>query len=201
MKKINIFSLVTGILGALCIAFAVATIVIAVNQPANEGSIGIIGGADDAFLRDVLIILLVRSWQFIAILLGVALILTSLFTAIFKKTTENCLTIKTSVTAILISAMFAVVVYSFSCFYPAMVIGSLHWHPVAYPCHIAAFVIALVALVILIAQYCFKFRKAKPSAKGVIIDILTAIVYVPFMYFAFIKFTQVLSRIVNIILS
>ena len=200
MKKINIFSLITGIIGVGCIASFVIPVIVALVNQSQSNSIGIIGGGDNPTMNFILS-RLVGTWQGLCFMLGVPLILTSLFTVIFKKTTANCLTVKTSVTAILISAMFAVVVYSFSCFYPAMVIGSLHWHPVAYPCHIAAFVIALVALVILIAQYCFKFRKAKPSAKGVIIDILTAIVYMPFMYFAFIKFTKVLSLIANVILS
>ena len=201
MKKINIFSLVTGILGALCIAFAVATIVIAVNQPANEGSIGIIGGADTDILLLFAIEVFISSWQFVALLFGVALILTSLFTAIFKKTTENCLTIKTSVTAVIVSALCAVTVYCAGTVYKLIKFNSIDARPVAFPCCLVAGIIAIVGLIVLLALYIFKFRKAKPSAKGVIIDLLTVAVYAPGMHFAFGKFVVILSWAVNVILS
>lgn len=199
MKKINIFSLVTGILGALCLLVAAIPIILVLTKFGGANDIGVIGGADTPTAIHVAYVVM-DGWPVLALWLGVPLILTSLFTVIFKKTTANCLTVKTSVTAILISAMCGAGAFSCMQLFLMNLFGADE-NPVAYPCFKAAAVIAIVAFVFLVAQYCFKFRKAKPSAKGVIIDILTAIVYVPFMYFAFIKFTQVLSLIVNVILS
>ena len=200
MKKLNLFSLITGIIGAVNLLYVVATIIFMLCGTPS-GSIGIIGGADTDILLLFAIEVFISSWQFVALLFGVALILTSLFTAIFKKTTENCLTIKTSVTAVIVSALCAVTVYCAGTVYKLIKFNSIDARPVAFPCCLVAGIIAIVGLIVLLALYIFKFRKAKPSAKGVIIDLLTVAVYAPGMHFAFGKFVNILSWAVNVILS
>ena len=200
MKKLNLFSLITGILGAVNLLYVVATIIFMLCGTPS-GSIGIIGAADSDILLSFAIGVFISSWQFVALLFGVALILTSLFTAIFKKTTENCLTIKTSLTAVIVSALCAVTVYCAGTVYKLIKFNAIDARPVAFPCCLVAGIIAIVGLIVLLALYIFKFRKAKPSAKGVIIDLLTVAVYAPCMYFAFGKFVNILSWAVNVILS
>ena len=200
MKKINIFSLVTGILGALCLLVAAIPIILVLTNFGGANDIGVIGGADTPTAIHVAYVVM-DGWPVLALWLGVPLILTSLFTAIFKKTTENCLTIKTSVTAILISALCAVTVYCAGTVYKLIKFNSIDARPVAFPCCLVAGIIAIVGLIVLLALYIFKFRKAKPSAKGVIIDLLTVAVYAPGRHFAFGKFVNILSWAVNVILS
>lgn len=203
MKKINLFSLITGIIGAANLLNVVATIIFMLCRTPS-GSIGIIG-ASDSDISDMLLSfaigVFISSWQFVSLLFGVALILTSLFTAIFKKTTENCLTIKTSLTAVIGSALCAVTVYCAGTVYKLIKFNSIDARPVAFPCCLVVGIIAIVGLIVLLALYIFKFRKAKPSAKGVIIDLLTVAVYAPGMHFAFGKIVNILSWVVNVILS
>ena len=200
MKKLNLFSLVTGIIGALCIVFAVATIVIAVNQPANEGSIGIIGGVDTPTINFIMSCL-VGTWQGLCFMLGVPLVLTALFAIIFKKTVSNHCSLKTTITALLISAMVGAEAGCFiNCFLIAAT-GQMHKHPIQYPWSVAGTTVAFVAILGLLALYIFKLRVKNPRGKGIAIDMLTAAVYFPSMFLAFLHFAEWLSWAVNVILS
>ena len=152
MKKINIFSLITGIIGAVNLSYVVATIIFMLCRTPS-GSIGIIGAADSDILLSFAIGVFISSWQFVALLFGVALILTSLFTAIFKKTTENCLTIKTSLTAVIVSALCAVTVYCAGTVYKLIKFNAIDARPVAFPCCLVAGIIAIVGLIVLLALY------------------------------------------------
>ena len=199
MKKSNLFSLITGILGVGCISlFAIPVILVLVN-PAQSSSLAIIGGADTPTINFIMSCL-VGTWQGLCFMLGVPLVLTALFAIIFKKTVSNHCSLKTTITALLISAMAGAEAGCFiNCFLIAAM-GKVHEHPVKFPWSVAGSIIAFVATLLLLALYIF-VRTKKPSGKGIAIDMLTAAVYFPFMFLAFLHFAEWLTWAANIILS
>lgn len=197
MKKSNLFSLITGILGVGCISlFAIPVIFVLVN-PAQSSSLGIIGGADTPTINFIMSCL-VGTWQGLCFMLGVPLVLTALFAIIFKKTVSNHCSLKTTITALLISAMAGAEAGCFiNCFLIAAM-GQMHKHPIQYPWSVAGTTVAFVAILGLLALYIFKLRAKKPSGKGVVIDMLTAAVYFPFMFLAFLHFAEWLTWAANL---
>lgn len=200
MKKINIFSLVTGIIGVLCILVAAIPIILVLTNFGGANDIGIIGGADTPTINFIMSCL-VGTWQGLCFMLGVPLVLTALFAIIFKKTVSNHCSLKTTITALLISAMVGAEAGCFiNCFLIAAT-GQMHKHPIQYPWSVAGTTVAFVAILGLLALYIFKLRAKNPSGKGIAIDMLTAAVYFPFMFLAFLHFAEWLTWAVNVILS
>lgn len=199
MKKINIFSLITGIIGVGCIASFVIPVIVALVNQSQSNSIGIIGGGDNPTMNFILS-RLVGTLPGLAFLLGVPLVLSSIFALIFKKTVSNCCSLKTTILSVLISAMVSAGFFCFiNCFLIAA-LGEVHEYPRQYPWSVAGNIIAFVATLLLLALYIF-MRTKKPSGKGVIIDILTVAIYVPFMFLVFANFVEWLTWVANVVLS
>lgn len=141
-------------------------------------AIGIIGGADgDNAISVTNSIILLNNSLHILKLIGGALILCGLFCLIFNKTVkENC-TLKTSGISLAISAVTALGLYCATTFALCFVMTHPSKHPIALPASIIIGILCLIALILLLRIYC-KQRKEKPSAKGIVIDILFAVIYI-----------------------
>lgn len=142
----------------------------------------IIGGADKPtwfFLQHQLYGLPVTL-----ILFGAAMVLSALTCLVFFKTVAKYCTVKTSCAALSLSAVASV---GLGCALLAMAMiafGKPSSYPIRLPISIMVGTLAFLAFVILCCLY-FKWRKVHPSGKGVLLDVLTAIVYFPVFFFGF----------------
>ena len=62
--------------------------------------------------------------------------------------------------------------------------GEMSKHPIEYPVSVLLGIVCFFAFVVLIAVY-LKLRKTNWSIKGLIIDILTSIIYLPTFFYIF----------------
>lgn len=146
----------------------------ALRMPA-PGTAGIIGGADGPTYK-----FLMYNWlhglPLVFVLFGVALVVTALFCFLFRKTVRKCCHWQTSLTALSLSAVGgAGLVCALECFTIAA-LSSPTRYPVAYPLSLAGGSVALVVFLVLIAWY-FAQRSKRWSFRGVVIDVLTSILY------------------------
>ncbi len=191
LKKFSITALVAGLI------FVILSIIIPfimINDYIDQnGSIGIIGGADTPTIHFIM-------WQmfggyFIYILiLGILLTLSGSFCLIFGKTIlENC-SLRTTVISLLISVFGA---QGLVCFLNWFIIVSFHEmskSPIAYPLNITLGIISLLALIIFIYFY-IKARKENLKIKGIVIDILTSIITLPIFFLSGIEIYALLKQI------
>ncbi len=193
MKKIRLYALISLILGfLLIISSIVIPIILISNYTASNGSVGIIGGADSPtwfFLFYKL------NGQFTLIpILGIILFLAGLFCLIFTKTVlQNC-TIKSTSLALIISLFGS---SGFVCVLIwCVIIGfdPISNHPISYPASIAGGVLSLLAFIISIVFY-IKSRKRNLKLIGILIDVLTAALTLPFFIFLFIIIYNFLSSL------
>lgn len=177
MKKISTIVLIIGI--TLFIIGFILPLISFVFYTAQNGSVGIIGGADGPTAIYLTSTLLFNKHS-VVWLYGVAFIISSLFCLIFEKTLKKSCSIKTSGISLSISAIISLGIYCFFCFISCFIMTHPNKHPIIFPTSIILGILSFVALIILINFY-VKARKEKPSVKGIIIDILFVITFlVPF---------------------
>ncbi len=182
--KLKRISLLTLLIGAILSIVGVIVPFIALqNYTSQNGAIGIIGGADTPTL-EFLVMRIMNGWPFVAILFGVALIVSALFCLIFSKTIKNNCNIKTTAFSFVLSAVGAAGLVCALLWFSVVSFDEMSKHPIAYPVSIILGIVCFFAFIVLIAVY-LKMRKKNWSIKGLIIDVLTSIIYLPSSFFLF----------------
>lgn len=120
------------------------------------------------------------SWRHLLLLFGCALMLCGLFCFIFTKTVKNSLNFSTTVISLLISGMCS---GGFYCFLVLALLENHSKHPITYPVGMSLLLISFFSLPALLRAY-FAIRQKHCSIKGIIIDILTSIIFMPSIFFA-----------------
>lgn len=182
--KLKIFALILLLVGCLLLG-AVIGLPLLVQEGA-QGAVTIIGGADwptTQYLLDRLM----HSVNGCLLLWGIALSLTGLFCLIFTKTVKTHCTVKTSAIALgasLVTAAgvtFGLILFSVAITVAAF--GGASQYPVRVPVSVVMGTLCFLAFVGLMALYC-RCRKEKRSAAGVVLDVVTGILYLPAFFYA-----------------
>lgn len=152
---------------------------------ASGGSVGIIGGADLPSMT-FLTWQLLNGWPVALISIGITLIISAVFCLVFSKTVKVHCGLTTSIISLSLSAVGGLGVFCVFWWYAIVVFHEMSKHPIEYPVSVILGLLCFFAFVALIVMYCI-LRIKKWSFKGVIIDILTSIVWLPtfFLIFAF----------------
>lgn len=181
MRKIKKYSSIVLILGLTLVLMSVLVPIIKIsNYTAQNGSIGIIGGADTPTLLFLLRYYFGDGLLFLFIL-GLTLFLCGVFCLVFGRAVINNCTLKTTALSLIISLLGASGLSCFFIWYSIVVFHEMSTHPVAYPCSIFAGLLSLIAFVTAIVFYT-RARKNNLKPKGIIIDILTSIIALPILF-------------------
>lgn len=178
LKKLSIIGLVVGALAILA-GFGIPALTVLLSDLGGH-SIGIIGGADlptfeFVFWREEICVTLVA--------LGIPLVLTSLFCLIFPNFVRENFSIKTTALALGISATGCLGLWCVLECLAILAFASPSEHPIAYPASIIVGVLSLILFIILFALYC-KARKGEVKIVGIILDVLTGALFLPFFFLA-----------------
>lgn len=180
LSGIGVFLL--GFVGPVCLE-------IAMHGP----STGIVGGADGPTYWFILS-RLYDGWPIALILLGISVVISSGFCLLFSKTVNKHCNIKTSAISLGLSGVGAAgLVCALWCFAIVMFDGSSKF-PIEYPVSISLGVLCFLAFILLIGLY-FMVRGKNWSIIGVIIDVLTSIVYLPAFFWIISYVYEGFSRI------
>ena len=192
--KLKQISLLTLLVGALfSIIGAIVPFIALQNYPFENGAVGIIGGADTPTYEFV-VFRIMDGWPFVAVLFGITLIFSALFCLIFSKTVKNNCNMKTTVLSLGLSAVGAAGLVCVCIWFVTVAFGEISKYPIKYPASVLLGSLCFFAFVVLIAVY-FKVRKTNWSIKGIIIDVLTSIIYLPAFFFAFSYLYEFLDRV------
>ena len=181
MKKISLLTLLTGAL--FSIIGVIVPFITLQNYTSQNGAVGIIGGADTP-TYEFLVFRIMNGWPFVAILFGITLIISALFCLIFSKTVKNYCNIKTTALSLGLSAVGAAGLVCAFLWFTIVSFGEMSKHPIEYPISVSLGILCFFAFIVLIAIY-LKLRKINWSIKGLCIDILTSVIYLPTFFFAF----------------
>ena len=181
LKQISLLTLLTGAL--FSIIGVIVPFITLQNYTSQNGAIGIIGGADTPTYEFV-VFRIMNGCLFIAILFGITLIVSALFCLIFSKTVKNNCNIKTTALSLGLSAVGAAGLVCAFLWFSIVSFGEMSKHPIEYPVSVLLGIISFFGFIVLIALY-LKTRKTNWSIKGLIIDVLTSIIYLPTFFFAF----------------
>ncbi|MBE6797656.1 MAG: hypothetical protein E7531_04895 [Ruminococcaceae bacterium] len=189
--KLRRSSLWVLFLGCSFLLFGLTPIIYSKIHTANSGYIGIIGGAEVPNYKLMLFFLL-DSLPFILISLGIALIVSAAFCLLFQNAAKTHCNISTSIISAGLSAIGALGLIFVFLWFSIVSFGEMSKHPIEYPLSILLGVFCLLAFFVLIIVY-IKMRKSNWSIKGIIIDISTSIIYLPFFFLTFINFIERIS--------
>ncbi len=181
LKQISLLTLLAGVL--FSITGVIVPFILLQNYISKNGPIAIIGGADMP-TTNFIVFRIMNGWPFVAILFGITLIVSALFCLIFSKTVKNNCNIKTSALSLGLSAVGALGLVCAFLWFTIVSFGEMSKHPISYPTSIILGMICFFVFIILIALY-FRVRKINWSIKGVIIDVVTSIIYLPTFFFIF----------------
>lgn len=130
---------------------------------------------------------------------GIILLLFIVFALILKKKVSKVCTVKTTLLSLAISFFGGAGIGSFlNCFFISA-FNTVYEHPVEYPFYIACGIISFLSFVAMIVFYII-LRKRKFSAFGLIFDILTSIITLPFFFIMFLEVCNLLDGIAFYIL-
>lgn len=194
MKKYKIYSsiaLISGLL--LALASVLVPIIKLSNYTAQNGSIGIIGGAD----KPTLLFLLKYSdgHLLFALILGLTLFLCGGFCLVFKRTVTNNCRLKTTALSLIISFFGASGLSCFFIWYSVVAFLEMSKHPISYPLSIIGGIFSLVAFIITIILY-IKARKEHFKIKGIVVDIITSIITLPTFFLVCTEIYNLLQQII-----
>lgn len=174
MKKFKIYSSIVLISGLLLALTSVLVPIIKLsNYTAQNGSIGIIGGADGPTAIYLTSRLLGERLLF-ALILGLTLFLCGGFCLVFKRTVTNNCRLKTTALSLIISFFGASGLSCFLIWYSIVAFLEMSMHPIAYPLSIIGGIFSLVAFIITIILY-IKARKENFKIKGIVVDVINCI--------------------------
>lgn len=165
MNEMNLkkFGITIGLIGlASIVPNCIWFYIVVPGMFSDAPAIGIIGGADGPTAM-YLTRKLVFSKLGEVCSLGIACILTSVVCLLFRKTVEKCCTVNTTVLSLLISASAALL----------LLFGRAVWGII-----FGVLMLGLIALYVIM-------RRKHTFVVGVVIDVLTCLVYMPFFISAF----------------
>lgn len=192
MRKFKIYSSIALISGLVLVLTSVLIPIIKFsNYTAQNGSIGIIGGADMPTLLFSLRYVLGGQLLY-AFVLGLTLFLSGGFCLVFKRVVINNCSLKTTALSLIISFFGASGLACFFIWYSIVAFLEISMHPIAYPCSIFVGLLSLVAFITAIIFY-IRVRKKNLKPKGIIIDILTSITTLPILFLLVSKICAILQ--------
>lgn len=195
MKKFKIYSSIVLISGLLLALTSVLVPIIKLsNYTAQNGSIGIIGGADGPTAIYLTSRLLGERLLF-ALILGLTLFLCGGFCLVFKRTVTNNCRLKTTALSLIISFFGASGLSCFLIWYSIVAFLEMSMHPIAYPLSIIGGIFSLVAFIITIILY-IKARKENFKIKGIVVDVITSIITLPIFFLVCIEIYNLLQQII-----
>ena len=195
MKKFKIYSSIVLISGLLLALTSVLVPIIKLsNYTAQNGSIGIIGGADGPTAIYVTSQLL-GGHLLSALILGLTLFLCGGFCLIFKRTVTNNCRLKTTALSLIISFFGASGVSCCFIWYSIVAFHEMSKHPISYPLSIIGGILSLVAFIITIILY-IKARKEHFKIKGIVVDIITSIITLPTFFLVCTEIYNLLQQII-----
>ena len=165
-----------------------------VGLPFLFTSAEVIGGADGPSLR-FLVYFKLHGAPIALGLLGAATMLSAAVSLVFSGTIKGNCTPGTSALALGLSTCVSAGLVCALEFVACFAFGSLEQHPVAVPVSVFGGGIAFFALWGLGWLY-WKRRKLSPSGKGVLLDVLTAVAYLPGTFYTFCCLEGFLSELI-----
>ncbi len=181
LKRNALMILILGVLMSV-LAF-IAPIVYWNNYTLHNGAIGIIGGTD-APTYTFMLSALFDGLPFVLILLGISLVVSSVFCLLFSNTVKKHCNINTSIITLGLSSVGALGLVCAFLWFSIVSFGEMSKHPIEYPVSILLGIVCFFTFIVLIAIY-LKLRKINWSIKGFIIDVLTSVIYLPTFFFVF----------------
>ncbi len=180
MKKVAIIGLIVGLV-LVAVGATVPLYALSFFEPSSE-AIGIIGGADGPTAIFITSRIFFGSFLGVLITFGIPLVLISLFCLIFPSFVQKNCCLKTTAIALGLSAVGG---FGINCFgtWLGTVMENVKDYSIAYPASIVSGVLALVLFFALLVLYCVARRK-NFKIVGVILDILTSVIYLPFFFLA-----------------
>lgn len=176
LRKRSLFVLLIGFfitaLGAI-----IPCIVLKYYESSNS-AVGIIGGADKPTYL-FLLLNAIHSLPFCLILWGMSLMLAATFCLFFSKTIQTHCYRKTTSLSLAISSVAGLGLLCGFLFYTFATFGEKYKHPIAYPASILLGATCLVSMIILVWLYC----KRRPSVCGIILDLATAVWFLPSFFY------------------
>lgn len=195
MRKFKIYSSIALISGLfLALASVLVPIIKLSNYTAQNGSIGIIGGADGPTAIYVTSQLL-GGHLLSALILGLTLFLCGGFCLIFKRTVMNNCRLKTTALSLIISFFGASGLSCFFIWYSIVAFHVMSKHPISYPLSIIGGILSFVAFIITIILY-IKARKKNFKIKGIVVDIITSIITLPTFFLVCTEIYNLLQQII-----
>ena len=190
MKKIKIYSLLSLILGFTLVLISVLMSIVKLNYISQNGSIGIIGGADKSTL--LFLLKYCGGGLLFTIILGLTLFLCGGFCLVFKRTVTNNCRLKTTALSLIISFFGALGLSCFFIWFSIVAFHEMSMHPIAYPFSIFVGLLSLIAFITVIVFY-IMVRRNNLKPIGIIIDILTSITTLPVLFLIVAKICAVLQ--------
>ena len=181
--KLKRNALIILILGVVMSVVGLIAPLISLNFASESGATGIIGGADAPTYKFLLFNLL-DGLLFVVFLLGISLILSSAFCLLFSKTVKKHCNISTSALSVGLSSVGALGLVCALVWFAMVAFNEASKHPIQYPVSVTLGVLCFFAFISLIVVYFYK-RSRNWSVIGIVVDILTSIVYLPAFFFAF----------------
>ena len=174
LKRYALWVLLSGIGVSLV---GLLTPIVYLRIAMHGGSMGIVGGADWPTYWFILSHLY-DGWAIVLILLGISVVISSGFCLVFSKTVSTHCNIKTSAISLGLSGVGALGVYCVFWWVAIAAFGEASKHPVEYPVSVVLGMLSFMAFVFLIGLY-FIVRRKNWSIKGIVLDVLTSLLYLP----------------------
>ena len=189
--KLKRYALAVLILGVAFFLAGVFMPFIYLSFGPHNGTAGIIGGAG------------MPTYQFIfselfdgllpaLTLFGLCFIISAGFCLLFTKTVKTHCSLATSAISLGLSASGALGLVCLMLWITIVSFHEMARYPVAYPVSILLGCLCFFVFLALLALY-FRARKADRSIKGILIDILTAMIYLPAFFCAFLYLYETVS--------
>lgn len=150
---------------------------------ADPGAVSVIGGAG-APTYEFVVFTVLDGWPFCLMLLGGSLVITGAFGLIFRRTTQAHMSVGTTLVSMALAAVGGVGAWCALMLYVIAAFGEVSRHPVGHPGSLIVGTLALIGAAILVGAY-WKLRRAKWSVKGIVIDVVTCLLYLPSFFFLF----------------
>lgn len=179
-------ALIVLICGVVLLALGFGLPIVAM-QGADPAATGIIGGAD-APTYQFLLFNIFDGLMPVLVAFGISIVISSGFCLVFSKTVMKHCGIRTSAISLGLSCVGGAGLVCFMVWFFA----EASKHPIEYPASMAGGLACLGVFSILIVLY-FKTREEKCTAIGVVIDVLTSIVYLPAFFWLFTWLAEILS--------
>ena len=176
-------SLIVLIAGFVSLLIGAITPIVCLKISLKKMKVGIIGGASSHTYK-FLLASLFDGFLMVLVLLGIALIISAVFCLLFSNTVKTHCNIKTSLISLGLSSIGALSVLCALLWFEFVSFHETSKHPLIYPVSVLLGVVCLFVFFLLIMFY-MKLRKNNWSVKGLVIDILTSIIYFPAFFFIF----------------